>query len=53
MFLTQILTPSRLYLIDMGNEGRAQDLRPPPPNPQGNIFLTGKSDESRSRVSGR
>ncbi len=45
--LTQILTPSRLYLIDMGNEVRARDSRPPPPHPPGNLFLTGKSDESR------
>ncbi len=51
--LTRILTPSRLYLIDMGNEGRARDSRPPPPHPPGNLFLTGKSDESRQRVSGR
>ncbi len=44
---TRILTPSRLYLIYMGNEGRARDSRPPPPHPPGNLFLTGKSDESR------
>ncbi len=31
----------------MGNEGRARDSRPPPPHPPGNLFLTGKSDESR------
>jgi hypothetical protein len=45
--LIRILTLSRLYLIDMGNEGRARDSRPPPPHPPGNLFLTGKSDESR------
>jgi hypothetical protein len=44
---TQILTLSRLYLIEMGNEGRARDSHPPPPHPPGNLFLTGKSDESR------
>ncbi len=37
----------------MGNEGHARDSRPPTPDPQGNLFLTGKSDESLSRVSGR
>jgi hypothetical protein len=47
LILTRILTPSRLYLIDMGNEGLARDSCPPPPHPPGNLFLTGKSDESR------
>jgi hypothetical protein len=45
--LTRILTPSHLYLIDMGNKGRAWESRPPPPHPPGNLFLTGKSFESR------
>jgi hypothetical protein len=27
--LTGIATPSRVYLIDMGNEGRARDSRTP------------------------
>jgi hypothetical protein len=30
-----------------GNEGRARDSRPPPPQPPGNLSLTGKPDESR------
>ncbi len=42
--VNRILTPSRLYLIDMGNEGRARDSRPPAPHPPGNLFLTGKPD---------
>ncbi len=45
--LTRIATPSRLYLIDTGNEGRARDSRPPPPRPPGDLFLTDKPDESR------
>ena len=45
--LTRILTPSRVYLIDTGNEGRARDSRPPPPHPPGDLFLTGGPDESR------
>ncbi len=45
--LTRILTQSHLYLIDMGNEGRARGSRPPPPHPPGDLFLTGKPDESR------
>ncbi len=44
--LTRILTLSRLYLIDMGNEGRSQESNTPPPHPPGNLFLIGKSDES-------
>jgi hypothetical protein len=32
----------------MGNEGHAQDSRPPPPHAPGDLFLTGKSDESCS-----
>jgi hypothetical protein len=45
--ILQNQTPSRLYLIYMGNEGRARDSCPPPPHPPGNLFLTGKSDESQ------
>ncbi len=45
--LTQIATPSRVYLIDTGNEGRARDSRHPPPQPPGDLFLTDKPDESR------
>jgi hypothetical protein len=40
LFLTQILTSSRLYVMDMGKEGRARDSRPPPSHPPG------KPDES-------
>jgi hypothetical protein len=43
--LTRILTLSRLYLINMGNEGRARDSCPPPPHPPGDLFLTGGPDE--------
>ncbi len=45
--LTRILTPSSLYLIDMGNEGRGRDSRHPPPHPPSNLSLTGKPDESQ------
>ncbi len=45
--LARIATPSRVYLIDMGNKGRARDSRHPPPHPPGDLFLTGGSDESR------
>ncbi len=31
LVLTRILTPSCVYLIDTGNEGRARDSSPPPP----------------------
>ncbi len=46
-FLTRIATPSRVYLIDTGNEGRARDSRHPPPHPPGDLFLTGGRDESQ------
>ncbi len=45
--LARILTPSRAYLIDTGNEGRERDSRPTPPHPPGDLFLTGGPDESR------
>ncbi len=45
--LARIATPSRVYLIATGNEGRARDSRHPPPHPQGDLFLTDKPDESR------
>jgi hypothetical protein len=45
--LTRIATPSRVYLIDTGNEGRARDSHHPPPHPPGDLFLTGGRDESR------
>jgi hypothetical protein len=45
--LTRIATPSRVYLIDTGNEGRARDSRHPPPHPPVDLFLTGGRDESR------
>jgi len=45
-YLTRIATPSRVYLIDTGNEGRAQDSRHPPPHPPVDLFLTGGRDES-------
>ncbi len=50
--LTWIATPSRVYLIDTGNEGRAQDSRHPPPHPPVVLFLTDKPDESRPCVAG-
>ncbi len=38
VILTRIPIPSRVYLIDTGNEGRAQDSRrPPPPATRGSI----------------
>ncbi len=49
--LTRIATPSRVYLNDTGNEGRARDSRHPPPHPPGDLFLTAKPDESRKCVS--
>ncbi len=45
--LTRIPIPSRVYLIDTGNEGRARNSRRPPPHPPGDLFLTDKPDESR------
>jgi hypothetical protein len=46
--LTQILIPSRVYLIDTGNKGRARDSRnSPPPHPPGDLLLTDGPDESR------
>ncbi len=45
--LTWIPIPSRVYLIDTGNEGRARDSRRPPSHPPGDLFLTDKPDESR------
>ncbi len=46
-YLTRIATPSRVYLIDTGNEGRARESRHPPPHPPVDLFLTGGRDESR------
>ncbi len=45
--LTRIPIPSRMYLIDTGNEGRARDSFRPLPHPPGDLFLTDKPDESR------
>jgi hypothetical protein len=47
LLLTRIPIPSRVDLIDTGNEGRARDSRLPPPHPPGDLFLTDKPDESR------
>jgi transposase InsO family protein len=45
--LSRIPIPSRVYLIDTGNKGRARDSRRPPPHPPVDLFLTGGRDESR------
>jgi hypothetical protein len=47
VYLTRIATPSRVYLIDTGNEGRARDARTPEPHPPVDLFLTGGRAESR------
>ncbi len=47
LYVVTYINPNPVYLIDMGNEGRVRDSRPPPPNPPGDLFLTGGPDESR------